>query len=185
MDYDELYDLFRKEKYSDQLQPLPKKIVSDFAIYLKRKREEFSRHQDFFADSLLQEKKQFENSISIFRELMLRRKKKILELVFVASETGIMKRDFSTMLDFEREIFERIIEVIETGDKTLNGLLAGGEDEKENNKMIITQDKIEEFIDMFGNSVGPFTKGELVNLEPEIAEILVSDGKAKFVDVDN
>jgi len=33
-----------------------------------------------------------------------------------------------------------------------------------------------------GNAIGPFTSGELANLDAEVSKILVSGGKANFVD---
>ena len=38
------------------------------------------------------------------------------------------------------------------------------------------------FIDMNGEVVGPFYSGQLANLKSEVSEILVSGGKAKFID---
>jgi DNA replication initiation complex subunit (GINS family) len=37
--YNELYEALRKERYSEQLQPIPKSFVKDVALYLKDKRE--------------------------------------------------------------------------------------------------------------------------------------------------
>ncbi len=183
VDYDELYDYLRKEKYGEQLQALPKGFVASVGDYFKARRKELAG-ADVFSESLMAEKKKFENAISIFKELMLRRKKKILNLVFVASETGIMKRDFGNMLDFERELFEGLIGNVEEADKSLSNLLMGSGETEDGggNKMIILDREVEAFVDMEGNVVGPFGKGELVNLDAKVAEILVGDGRAKFVD---
>mgnify|MGYP001569818603 FL=1 len=94
MDYNELYEYLRKEKFSDQLQVLPKNFVDDVSNYLKEKRNQIGDGKDLFSDEMLKLKKQYENAVGIFKEIILRRKKKILNLVFVASETGIMKIDF-------------------------------------------------------------------------------------------
>ena len=96
--YNELYDALRKERYSEQLQPIPKLFIKEVSAYLKDKKEIANKDDDNFSDTILKTKKQFENSISIFKELILRRKKKILELAFIAAETGISKRDFENML---------------------------------------------------------------------------------------
>jgi len=183
LEYNDLYEYLRKEKYGDQLQNLPKDFVSQVSKFIKEKRVLLSKDMDSFSEDSLKMKKNFENSISIFKELMLRRKKKILELVFVASETGIMKKDFGSMFSFEKETFERLVSVINDSDKNLNAGLNGDSKEKEEpNKMIIMNQRVEEFIDLQGSSIGPFNDGELVNLDKEVAEILVSGGKAGFVD---
>lgn len=181
--YNDLYEVLRKEKYSETLQQLNKNFVSEYAEYLNSVREMSSKEGDLFMDSVDRSKKQFENSISIFKELMLRRKKKLLNLVFVAAETGIMKRDYDNMLSFEKDIFERLVKAVEDGDKVLSKLLAGkSAKESVKNRMIMFNQDVDQFVDMSGNVIGPFTSGELANLSNEVSEILVSSGKASFVD---
>ncbi len=181
MNYNELYEIFRKEKYAEALQVLDKNFLLGFTEYLKEQRERSSEGNDFFSDSF-DNKKQMENSIAIFRGLILRRKRKLLNLVFVAAETGIMKKDYDNMLDFEKKIFDKLVKAFEDGDKELGATLSGRGKEEEKNKMIIFNDKIEEFVDMNGAIIGPFAKGELANLDVKVCEVLVGGGKATFVD---
>lgn len=182
LDYNELYELLRKEKYNDQLQPLSKNFVSDVTEFLQEKRKELASLTDSFSETALRTKKQFENSVSIFRELMRIRKRKILNLVFVASETGIMKRDFGTMLSFEQSLFEKLVASVDDADKELHFLLNGGSISKPSQRMVLITQPITQFVDMTGNAIGPFDKGMLVNLDNDVASILVSDLKANFVD---
>ncbi|MCH7567904.1 MAG: hypothetical protein IIA87_00620 [Nanoarchaeota archaeon] len=182
LSYNDLFEYLRKEKYSEQLQPVPKNIITQFSEYLKEKKKQFSSSEsDIFTDDMLREKKQFENAIVIFKELMLRRKKKILNLVFVAAETGIMKRDFTDMLSFEQELFEKLVKSVEEGENKMNELL-NGKMLKSENKFIIMKESVENFVGMSGEIIGPFNKGELVNIDFKIADILVSGKKAMFVD---
>ena len=88
--YNDLYELLRKERFSETLQLLPKSFLEDVAIYMGERKAESSGSDGMFADSVAKARKQFENAIAIFKELMMRRKKKLLNLVFVAAETGIM-----------------------------------------------------------------------------------------------
>jgi len=184
LEYGDLYEHLRKEKYSEKLQPLPKNFVLDFSGYLKSKRKEISSFEgELFSDDVMKGKKQFENAISIFKELILRRKKKILNLVFIAAETGIMKRDFTDMLSFEQVLFEKLVKAVNEGDKSLEALMNGkSAQDKDENKMIIILEDIENFVDMVGKVVGPFKKGTLVNLDTKVADILVSEKKARLVD---
>ncbi len=183
--YSELYEILRKEKYSEPIQPLPKKFLEEFKEYIRENKETVSENNDLFADSIAKLKKQLENAISIFRELMLKRKRKILNLVFVATETGIMKRDYENMLPLEKEAFERLIRIFEESDKTVSRILNGKDIKKEDeNKMIIFKQNVERFIDHEGNAIGPFKMGDLANYNEEIAKILVQSEKAAFVDGD-
>ena len=181
--YTELYEFLRKEKYSEQLQHLPKNFIAQFGDFLKERKKEYSALDDSLSSELIKEKKQFENAHSIFKEIMIRRKKKILNLVFIATETGIMKRDFTDMLSFEQELFDDLILSINKGDNEMKALLNGkSAGAKDSHKMITLIDNVEEFIDMDGKTVGPFTKGTLVNLDSTVADILISGGKASQID---
>ena len=123
--YNELYEALRKERYAEQLQPIPKNFIKEFAEYLKDKKNLADKKDDDFSDSIIKSKKQFENSIAIFKELMLRRKKKLLDLAFVAIQTGISKRDFENMLAIEKESFDSIIKTLEKEEKKINETLKG------------------------------------------------------------
>lgn len=180
--YNDLYEILRKEKYSEALQLLPREFLTEVAGFLSENKSAESADSGFFQDSVLKSKKQFENSQSIFRELMLRRKRKILNLVFVATETGIMKRDYENMLLFEREIFDKMVKIFEDGDKEVARTLQGVENKVRENKIVIFHQDVEQFVDMTGKIVGPFISGELANLETPVGEILVAGGKARFVD---
>ena len=182
--YNELYDALRKERYSEQLQPIPKSFVKDVSAYLRDKREIADKHNDDFSDTIMKTKKQYENSIAIFRELILRRKKKILDLAFVAAETGISKRDFENMMQFEKEAFEEIMKAIDKSDKRVSEMLKNSDSTPETihkNKMIVFIDDTDEFLDLEGNKMGPFRKGDVANIAEEIANILIVDKKAENI----
>lgn len=184
--YNELYEALRKERYSEQLQPIPKNFLKDVAYYLRDKKE-IANKEDDFSEGVMKTKKQFENSLAIFKELMLRRKKKILELAFVAAETGISKRDFENMLAIEKEVFDSIMKSLERGDKQIAEVLKGSDengDEKKKNKMIVFIEDTDEFLDLQGNMMGPFKKGDVANVADEIANILIVDKKAEAISGD-
>tara|TARA_Y100000310_G_scaffold342732_1_gene447135 strand:+ start:3108 stop:3668 length:561 start_codon:yes stop_codon:yes gene_type:complete len=181
--YNELYDALRKERYSEQLQPIPKLFIKEVSAYLKDKKEIANKEDDTFSDTILKTKKQFENSIAIFKELILRRKKKILELAFIAAETGISKRDFENMLLIEKEAFDNIMKALEKKDKKIEEILKGKEDfSKPQNKMIVFIEDTEALLDLEGNEIGPFKRGDIANLADEVATILIGDKKAESVD---
>ena len=133
-----------------------------------------------FSDSIIKTKKQYENAIAIFKELFLRRKKKLLNLAFIAAETGISKRDFENMLPFERELFDKIMNGMEKAEKTLMEFLNGKGEEKKHKLVSFKQD-VSELVDLEGNTIGPFKAQTLANLPKEISEILCQEGKAEYV----
>lgn len=180
--YQELYDLLRKEKYSEQLQELPKNFLNEVADYIKEKKAVISKEQDMFSEAIVKTKKQMENSIAVLKELVLRRKKKILDLGFVASETGISKRDFENMLPYEKELFEVTTQKLEEATKITNGIISGHEEKKLKNILMRFGKDVESFLDGNGNVLGPFKKGEIANLPEEIANILIQSDKATAVE---
>src|SRR3989344_294049 len=181
--YNDLYEFLRKERYSEQLQPLSKKFVSDVSKYIGEKKEATKNEEDFFSDEIVKLKKQLENANSIFKELMLMRKKKLLGLVFVASETGINKRDFENMLDFEKELFDNIMSSMEYASKMLasefvnDGLLP----EEQTMKLVLFLQDVDGFLNPEGKTIGPYKKDDIVNLPKQIAEILIGDKKVEIV----
>lgn len=174
--YEELYEFLRREKNNEQLQALPKEFIKSFSEYIHEHRRKISRNGDFFAEEIIKEKKQYENSLTIFRELMLRRKKKILNLVFVAAETGVMKRDFDDMLPVEKDLFERLILAVDDADKSVSSAVADGSFMEE--KEILVKEDIDSFVDMSGELIGPFKKGQSLKLDKRVAEVLVHGDKA-------
>ena len=123
--FNDIYEYSKKERYSEKLGGLPENFILEVADYLKDKKEISLKNDNAFSDVVLKTKKQLENATTLFRELMNRRKKKMLNLVLIATETGISKKDFDNMLDFEKILFEDLMKCIEFSDKKLNGIMNG------------------------------------------------------------
>lgn len=180
--YSDLYEAARKERYSEQLQPLQKNFITEVAEYLKEKKQLSLKEDDIFSDMVVKTKKQLENAITLFRELMIRRRKKILNLVLIAAETGISKQDFENMLSFEKSLFEELIKNIENSDKKISEILDGKSTEELKNELVTFKTDVEEFLDMEGEKIGPFQKGQIANIPKEIAKILIEDNKAEVLE---
>ena len=180
--YNDIYEALRKEKYAEVLQPIDKKFIQELAEYLRDKKEITDKKDDLFSEASIKNKKQLENAVSIFRELILRRKKKLLNLAFIARETGISKRDFENMLDCEKEMFDRIVKSMEESDKVIADLLNGKQIEEKKNMMIMFRERIDEFMGLDGEMIGPFDKGEIANLPEEIVKILKESGKVEQIE---
>ena len=180
--YNEIYEAAKKERYSEQLQALPKNFIANVAEYLREKKEMSSKEDDAFSDMITKTKKQFETAVVLFNELKRIRRKKILNLVLIASETGISKRDFENMLDFEKELFEELMKCIDASDKKFNGLFNGTKNGVLKNDMVVFKVDVEEFLGTDGEMMGGFKKGQIANLPHQIAQILIEDEKAEKVE---
>ena len=179
--FNDIYEASRKERYSEQLQELSKTFLSDVANYLREKKEIASKESDTFSDIIIKTKKQLENAKTLFSELKRLRRKKILNLVLIAAETGISKRDFENMLPFEKELFEELMKCIDSSDKNLNEIL-NGKEEKQKNVLILFKTDVVEFLGLNGQKMGEFKRGEVANIPHEIARILVDDKKAEYIE---
>ena len=49
-------------------------------------------------------------------------------------------------------------------------------------KMVMINEGLDQFVSMDGSLIGPFSLGEVVNMDSKVAEILVSSGKASYID---
>lgn len=179
--YQDIYDLLRKEKYTEELQPLPKSFFNDVAAYIADKKEIISKEHDMFSEAIIKTKKQLDNTLGMIKEIILRRKKKILNLAFIASETGISKRDFDNMLSYEKELFQAVTQQLEKIGKDFNNILNGVKEKELKNRLIRFKTDVKNFLDAEGNILGPFKEGEIANLSAEIAQILIQDGKAETI----
>lgn len=180
--YKDIYEIAKKERYTENLQPIPQNFIKEVSEYMKEKREATSRAEDVFSDILVKTKKQLENAITLFQELLRRRRKKILNLILIASETGIAKQDFENMLVVEKSLFDDLMKCIEKSDGKLNELLSGKKENAEgDNNLIVLLENVEEFNSSKGEVFGPFEKNQFANIPFEIAEILIKESKAQLI----
>jgi DNA replication initiation complex subunit (GINS family) len=180
--FSDIYEAMRKEKYSEQLQLLPKKFIVDVAEYFKEKKEFLNKEEDLFSDMAIKNKKKLENALSSFRDLLRIRKRKILNLAFVASEVGISKKDFENLLAFEKELFEEVVKNLERAEKNLGEDMSGIQKDERKHGLVRFLEDVPEFLGFDGEEVGPFERGEIANLENEIIEILEKDRRVEIVD---
>ena len=178
--YNDLYDALRKERYSQDLQPLSGKFIEDVFKYFEEKKKFSEKESDMFSEIAIKSKKKLENAVTNFRELLRIRRKKILNLAFVASEIGISKKDFENLLSFEKQLFEEIVKGLERADKSLNKIMTGENKEKKY-RLVRFLENVGEFLWADGEPVGGFEKGEVANLNKEIVEILEKDRRVEVL----
>ena len=180
--YNDIYEAARKERYSESLQKIPKSFIKEFAQYLKEKKEVASKDNGDLSEASIKTKKQIENAITLFNEFILRRRRKILNLVLVATETGISKADFDNMLSIEKDLFEELMYCMKDAGKKLTSILGGEKEEEAKNELVLFKEKVSEFVGLDGEMMGGFNKGDIANIPKEIAKILIDDGKAEIME---
>jgi DNA replication initiation complex subunit (GINS family) len=182
--YNDIYEAARKERYSEQLQQIPKNFVLEVAKYIKEKKEIASKESEDFSDVILKTKKQLENALTLFKELIIRRRKKILSLVLIATETGISKQDFENMLAIEKELFEGLMSCMDSSEKKLNESLSGNSkgEQVKSNDLVLFVDDVGEFLGAEEEKMGPYQKGDIANLPKEIVKILLDGKKVEIIE---
>lgn len=185
--YPEIFEILRKEKYSDKLQALGKNFLSDVAFYLKEKKALLERERkerpEFFNETLERTKKQLENAKAMLRELFMLREKKILELSLIASKTGISKTEMKSMLESEKELFESVLQKIKDVDEKILLIIEGIKKIEDDNVLIKFKSLIPKFVDLSGNELGPFKESDVANLPKKIAETLIKNKMAEIVNM--
>jgi DNA replication initiation complex subunit (GINS family) len=180
----DIYEAMRKEKYSEQLQKLPTKFLSEASEYFKEKKSFLNKEDDLFSEIAIRNKKKLENALSSFRDLIRIRKKKILNLGFIASEVGISKKDFENLLGFEKDLFEEVVKSLEKAEKNLTDEMSDTEKAELRHRLVRFLEDVPEFLDFEGEAVGPFKKGEIANLETEIVEVFSKDSRVEILEED-
>jgi DNA replication initiation complex subunit (GINS family) len=180
--YNDIYEAAIKERNYKPLQALPKNFIEEVSDYLNEKKQIALKNNEDFSDVIDKTKKQLESAIVRFKELMRLRREKILNLVQIAAEVGISKQDFDNMLSVEKILFEDIMRCIDSSDKNVLELFNGRREADLKNDLIFFVECVGEFMGLTGEKMGPFEKGQIVNIPKEIAKILIEDGKAKIVE---
>ena len=88
---------------------------------------------------------------------------------------GIQFKDITTLLQ-DSDVFQETIDIFyqQLKDKEI--------ETKPQNKMIVFIEDTDPILDLEGNEIGPFKKGDIANLAEEVATILIGDKKADSVD---
>jgi DNA replication initiation complex subunit (GINS family) len=87
------------------------------------------------------------------------------------------------MTDEEQKLFETIIAEIEKNEKTLGNIIHGVHEEKNlKNQLVRFKQDIPAFLDADEQSLGPFKSGEIANLSRKIADILVGNNQAEYLE---
>lgn len=180
--YDELYETWKKEKESVEIQTLPKNFYNKLALYMKKIREA-SRMLD---EKTLRGKLLFEETQNV--------KKLAEELILLRSEKTVKKMMARSLLPKERlteeeeKIFRELEPSVESFNALLKNVLEGRSlqiDVKDPQKKMVLRllQDIPAIIGADMKTYGPFKQEDVVSLPLENAKILVKQCVAKKVEV--
>ena len=179
--YDQLYEAWKKEKESVELQKLPRNFYAKLADYVKKIREE-SRMLDEKTTKAKLMNREFENVKNMVKELVQLRRDKILTKV---ADRKIVPREVLT--EEEEKLHGEIFPLAETYQTFLKDILQGRlsriEEEEKPKKMLVRF--VQEIPAIVGSDMktyGPFKPEDIATLPTENARILVKQGVAVEVE---
>ena len=86
------------------------------------------------------------------------------------------------MFSFEKELFEDLMKCSDASDKKMKQLFNGKKDEEQKNILVVFLDSVGEFLNVDGGMLGPYERGQIVNLPRDVAKILIDDKKCEVVE---
>ncbi len=204
--YETLFDMLRNEKNREELQKLDESFFEDLIQYIKDKKELISQDRDSELFSGLEKEKtakQLENIKKLVRELYERREKKIVSMALISSRTGSILDD-SALLKEEKQLFDSLIEILnqaragvllrvlksempELGFKSAAKEVKEIKEEKEvlakkkNTKLVRFLHAVPKFLGKELEVYGPFDEEDMAKLPLEIANVLISKGRAEEI----
>ncbi len=180
--YDELFEAWRKEKESPDLQHLPKNFYTRLADYMRRIREERRMmDEESIRGKLL--RREEENVRRMITDLIQTRYKKISQI--------IAKREIApltTLTEEEENLYNGLSSHAEAYDTLLKDILQGQKPKikrlKTKGFMVVRILKeIPQIVGSDMKTYGPFKPEDIATLPEENAKALIKQGAAAEVDI--
>ena len=194
--YETLFDMLRNEKNREELQKLEPNFFEDLIQYISDKKELLAHDHDSELFSELEKEKtikQLENIKKLVRELYERREKKIMYMALISSRTGSLLDD-SALLKEEKQLFDAIIEVLNNSrvgvlfkvlkaqkPELMPTIKQEIKETPKETKLVRFTHAVPKFLSKDLEVYGPFEEEDIANLPIEIANVLISKGRAEEI----
>lgn len=204
--YETLFEILRREKERSELQRLDENFFANVLRYLKDKHAIITKQQTdlFSAEEKRKTQEQLENVKKIIRELYDKREKKIISMAIDKSRNRSSIIDNSVFLKEEKELFDNVVRVLFMGREnvlfniidlkepiSLGDIGLGKKEVKEekeekrkDTKLVRFLSAVPKFVGKELEEYGPFEEEDIASLPVEIANILVSKGRAEVISED-
>ena len=198
--YETLFELLKREKERPDLQKLEPTFFSDTISYMKDKKKILEAKSDsvFAPEERKKTERQLENIFKILKELYEKREKKILQLALDKSRTHSNLIDASALLKEEKAFFDAATALLDSyreailytvmneklpfmqplEDKRPAAEFKSASEIRKNAKLVRFMQHIPKFVGPELEEYGPFEEEDIANLPAEIADVLISKGKA-------
>jgi len=167
--FETLFDILRRERGKEELQELGETFIADLQNYLAAKAE-------------LGDSKQMENVTKIIRELYEKRERKVLMLALNKARAGSDLAPMDRFLPSEKKLYEAVAKESKIQRDSFFSQIKSGKVEVKKHADEVKVRFLAPMPQFLGRNLqkfGPFSENEIVQLPPDIAEILVSKGRAE------
>ena len=197
--YETLFELLKRERERTDLQKLEPTFFSDTIAYIKDKKKILEAKNDsvFAIEERKKTERQLENIYKILKELYERREKKIISIALDKSRTKSNLIDTTALLKEEKAVFEALAGLLDTYREAilysvLNERMPFMQalekkpvedfktalELKKLTKLVRFTNAVPKFVGTELEEYGPFGEEDIANLPSEIAQVLISKGKA-------
>ncbi|MDP3742603.1 MAG: hypothetical protein Q8R15_04775 [Candidatus Micrarchaeota archaeon] len=173
--FEELRKIHLEEKHSPLLSQLPENF---FDIYLQHIDTFYSKLKDVFS---MEGSKTYENSRKVFGELVRLRGQKLILKAFKDSKSGgVSSEGLATQ---EKELYLSMLKLFTEYDSSLLGFKPVPQVESTVEKSVKIELLVDlpQFVSPSGNTIGPFEKGSVVEVDVPTRKILGEQGACKAV----
>jgi DNA replication initiation complex subunit (GINS family) len=196
--YQVLFELARREKTRDELQKLEPTFFDDIVEYLNEKKqllkEQKQKLDTYSVDEQDKTERQLDNIYRLIKDLYERREKKIVMMALSQSRTRGAITNTTTLLNEEAEFYEELVKLFDGfRAKILSSIIQGRklemtreeptpeETEKKQDKMKMVRflHAVPKFLGKELEVYGPFEEEDVASLPEEIAELLITKGRAE------
>ena len=197
--YETLFELLKRERERTDLLKLEPTFFSDTIAYIKDKKKILEAKNDsvFAIEERKKTERQLENIYKILKELYERREKKIISIALDKSRTKSNLIDTTALLKEEKAVFEALAGLLDTYREAilysvLNERMPFMQalekkpvedfktalELKKLTKLVRFTNAVPKFVGTELEEYGPFGEEDIANLPSEIAQVLISKGKA-------
>ncbi len=192
--YSKIRDIQREENGKNIFHKLPEGFVEQLQTYIKEKKELLDKNKDknnvFSQDLYNRVEHEIKNALRAIESIFYARQKKIIDKAFLSAKTS-SKIELKNLLDFEKRLYEKVYKIMNEYKKDYIIKILEGKNfkrrkdsskNKENNNMLIRMlEKVPKFRGNEKKVLGPFKKGDVVNINKDVASFLVKKGKAEKI----
>lgn len=190
--YETLFELLRKERQKREMQELDSNFFQNVLNYLNEKQKilESQRTKDsIFSKEVEKTIKQLQNTRKILMDLYERRESKIVDSALTNSR--LKEKTIPPLLQEEKEFYNEMLQVLNKYRKLIlysllsNQLPKITKEEKPRKEKILVRftKSVPKFVAPDLNTYGPFEEEDILNIDSNIARVLIQKKRAKEINI--